>query len=95
MPEMTPLEQCLTKEVEALRQENLRIVHENKILREKIDSLVRRVFGASSESIDLSRQDMSRWVGLAAEWLKPIYQIILGGMWGDGYAQVDEPSGAR
>jgi transposase len=45
--------------------------------------------------IDLSRQDMSRWVGLAAEWLKPIYQIILGGMWGDGYAQVDEPSGAR
>lgn len=40
--------------------------------------------------IELSRQDMSRWVGLAAEWLRPIYQIILGGMWGDGYAQVDE-----
>jgi transposase len=247
MPEMTPLEERLTREVEALRQENLRIVQENKILREKIDLLVRRVFGASSEKmdadqlllalegaeakkpeaassaaddlvadsepkrqvkprkkkggiteellaslpavqividpeevraepeawrlvdeqvtqqldfeparyvrrdirrrrfvridqphlppviaplptmlerskagpgllasiltgkycdhlplyrqqqiakwrhgIDLSRQDMSRWVGLAAEWLKPIYQIILGGMWGDGYAQVDE-----
>ena len=40
--------------------------------------------------IDLSRQDMSRWVGLAADWLRPIYQIILGGMWGGGYAQVDE-----
>ena len=40
--------------------------------------------------IELSRQDMSRWVGLAADWLRPIYQIILGGMWADGYAQVDE-----
>jgi transposase len=40
--------------------------------------------------IDLKRQDMSRWVGLAAEWLRPIYQIILGGMWSDGYAQTDE-----
>jgi len=40
--------------------------------------------------IELTRQDMSRWVGLAADWLKPIYQIILGGMWGDGYAQIDE-----
>ena len=40
--------------------------------------------------IELSRQDMSRWVGLAADWLRPIYQNILGGMWGDGYVQVDE-----
>jgi transposase len=40
--------------------------------------------------IELSRQDMSRWMGLVAEWLRPIYQIILGGMWGDGYAQIDE-----
>ncbi len=38
----------------------------------------------------MSRQDISRWVGLAAEWLRPIYQIILGGIWGDGYAQIDE-----
>jgi hypothetical protein len=29
-------------------------------------------------------------VGLAAEWLRPIYQVILGGVWGEGYAQVDE-----
>ena len=40
--------------------------------------------------IDLSRQDMSRWVGLAAEWLRPLYQLILGGVWSEGYAQVDE-----
>jgi transposase len=42
---MTPLEARLTKENEALRQEN-------KILREKIDLLARRVFGASSEKMD-------------------------------------------
>lgn len=40
--------------------------------------------------IELSRQDMSRWVGLAAEWLRPIYQIILGGVLDGEYAQVDE-----
>ncbi len=39
---MTPLEARLTAENEALRQEV-------KLLREKIDLLVRRVFGASSE----------------------------------------------
>ena len=42
---MTPLEARLTKENEALHQEN-------KLLREKIDLLVRRVFGASSEKMD-------------------------------------------
>ena len=42
---MTPLEAGLTKENEHLRQEN-------KILREKIGLLVRRVFGASSEKMD-------------------------------------------
>jgi transposase len=40
--------------------------------------------------IDLARQDMSRWVGLAAEWLRPIYQVILGGVLDDDYAQLDE-----
>ena len=33
---------------------------------------------------------MRRWLDLAALWLKPIYQMILGGMWGDGYVQIDE-----
>jgi transposase len=40
--------------------------------------------------IDLTRQDMARWVGLAAEWLRPIYQVILGGILEDDYAQIDE-----
>lgn len=40
--------------------------------------------------IDISRQDMARWLDLAALWLKPVYQMILGGMWGDGYVQIDE-----
>jgi hypothetical protein len=40
--------------------------------------------------IDISRQDMARWFDLAALWLKPTYQMILGGMWGDGYVQIDE-----
>lgn len=40
--------------------------------------------------IELSRQDMSRWVGLAADWLRPLYQIILGGVLDGEYAQVDE-----
>jgi transposase len=42
---MTPLEARLTQEVESLRQEN-------KLLREKVDLLVRRIFGKSSEQLD-------------------------------------------
>ena len=44
-PEMTPLESSLSREVEALRQEN-------RLLRERVDLLVRKVFGASSEKLD-------------------------------------------
>lgn len=40
--------------------------------------------------LDLSRQDMSRWVGLAADWLRPIYQMIRGDAWGGGCLQTDE-----
>ena len=42
---MTPLDARLTEEVESLRREN-------KLLREKIDLLVRRIFGKSSEQLD-------------------------------------------
>ena len=42
---MTPLVSSLTREVEALRQEN-------RLLRERVDLLVRKVFGASSEKLD-------------------------------------------
>ena len=38
----------------------------------------------------LPRQTMAEWVGLAAEWLQPIYQHIRRGVLGDGYVQVDE-----
>jgi transposase len=38
----------------------------------------------------LPRQTMAEWVGLAAEWLQPIYQHIRQGVLDDGYVQVDE-----
>ncbi len=45
---MTPLETRLTEEVAALRAEN-------KLLREKIDLLIRRIFGKNSEQLDDGR----------------------------------------
>ena len=42
---MTPLEARLTEEVAALRAEN-------KLLREKVDLLIRRIFGRSGEQLD-------------------------------------------
>jgi len=39
-PEVTPLESSLSREVEALRLEN-------RLLRERVDLLVRKVFGSS------------------------------------------------
>ena len=33
---------------------------------------------------------LARWVGLAADWLKPIYEQIRTGVMGGGYVQVDE-----
>lgn len=49
---MTPLEVNLTKEIEALRAENKAQQIEIKLLKEKIDLLVRRIFGAKSEQLD-------------------------------------------
>lgn len=40
--------------------------------------------------IDLHRQVLADWVGLCADWLRPIYQEIMGGVWEGGYTQVDE-----
>jgi transposase len=40
--------------------------------------------------VHLPRQSMARWVGLAADWLKPIYEQIRTGVMGGGYVQVDE-----
>ena len=49
---MTPLEARLTEEVAKLRAQNHAQQIENKLLREKIDLLVRRIFGAKSEQLD-------------------------------------------
>jgi transposase len=40
--------------------------------------------------VHLPRQTLARWVGLAAVWLKPIYEQIRTGVMGGGYVQVDE-----
>jgi transposase len=38
----------------------------------------------------LPRQSMARWVGLAADWLRPIYETMRTGVLAGGYVQVDE-----
>jgi len=38
----------------------------------------------------LPRQTMAEWVGLAAQWLRPIYDHIRGEVFGRGYVQIDE-----
>jgi transposase len=38
----------------------------------------------------LPRQNLATWVELCAFWLQPIYELIKTGVFGGGYAQVDE-----
>ena len=38
----------------------------------------------------LPRQSMARWMGLAADWLRPIYEEIRTGVMAGGYLQIDE-----
>ena len=38
----------------------------------------------------MPRQSLTRWVELASQWLKPIYEHIRTGVMGGGYVQVDE-----
>ena len=40
--------------------------------------------------VHLPRQTLARWVGLAADWLRPIYDAIRTGVLAGGYLQVDE-----
>lgn len=40
--------------------------------------------------INLPRQTLARWVELAADWLKPIYEHIRTGVMAGGYVQLDE-----
>ena len=44
----------------------------------------------SRHQVWLPRQTMAEWVGLAAEWLQPIYELIRQEVLGHGYVQVDE-----
>jgi transposase len=45
---------------------------------------------AQRHQVPLSRQSLARWVELAADWLKPIYEQIRTGVMAGGYVQVDE-----
>jgi transposase len=40
--------------------------------------------------VHLPRQTLARWVELASDWLKPIYEHIRTGVKAGGYVQVDE-----
>jgi transposase len=40
--------------------------------------------------VDLPRQTMAEWMGLAADWLRSIYEQLRGEVTGSGYVQVDE-----
>src|SRR5437899_423679 len=40
--------------------------------------------------LNLPRQTLARWVELAADWLKPIYEHIRTGVLAGGYVQIDE-----
>ncbi len=42
------------------------------------------------QQVHLPRQTLARWVALAADWLKPIYEQIRTGVMAGGYVQVDE-----
>lgn len=45
---------------------------------------------ASRHGVELPRASMARWIGLCADWLRPIYENIRTGVMGGGYVQVDE-----
>jgi transposase len=55
---MTPLEQALSRQLEECQQELGALRRENELLRQKMDALVRRVFGASSERVDRSQLEL-------------------------------------
>jgi transposase len=45
---------------------------------------------AQRHGVHLPRQSLARWVELASQWLKPIYEQVRIGVMGGGYVQVDE-----
>jgi transposase len=47
------------------------------------------IFG-NRHGVHLPRQNMARWMGLAADWLRPVYEHIRTGVMAGGYLQIDE-----
>jgi transposase len=45
---------------------------------------------ATRHGAEIPRQTLAQWMGLAADWLRPIYEHIRTGVLGGGYVQVDE-----
>jgi transposase len=45
---------------------------------------------AFRHGVELSRQTMAQWMGLCADWLRPICECSRTGVMGGGYVQVDE-----
>lgn len=45
---------------------------------------------AQRHQVHLPRQTLARWVELAADWLRPVYEAIRTGVMAGGYVQVDE-----
>lgn len=45
---------------------------------------------ATRHDLHIPRQSMARWLGLAADWLRPVYEHIHTGVMAGGYVQVDE-----
>lgn len=44
----------------------------------------------SRHGVSLSRQNMARWIGLVADWVRPVYDLIRLEVMKGGYVQVDE-----
>lgn len=51
----------------------------------RLEQIFQRRYG-----VHLPRQTLARWVELAADWLKPIYEHIQTGVMAGGYVQLDE-----
>lgn len=45
---------------------------------------------ATRHKMDIPRQTLCRWIGMAAGWLEAVYRRIRNGVMGGGYLQIDE-----
>jgi hypothetical protein len=70
---MTPHEAELTAALAASRQENVELRQEVELLKQKIDAIVRRIFGASSEK--LGATGMGRGIITQATELTPLVKV--------------------